>query len=219
MTHMHVLITAGPTQEPLDPVRFLTNYSTGNMGYAAGKRAVRLGHSVTLISGPVSLKACPGARMVYVQTAREMFIAIKKYIKHADCLIMTAAVADFSPVKYSSSKIKRDKGLTRIDLRKTQDILTWAGRHKGRCVLVGFCMETHALERRARAKMLAKNADMMAANQISPVLSPFGRSRTNILLLAPGKAKRWLRDVTKATVARIVLDNIQEIWYKKHSYK
>jgi phosphopantothenoylcysteine synthetase/decarboxylase len=161
---MNFLITAGGTREYIDPVRFISNASSGRMGYALAEAALKAGHFVTLISAPTNLKLQRSARVIDVETSGQMFAAVKKHFSKCDCLIMAAAVSDYSPVKISKTKIKKsDKTLT-IKLRPTVDILKWAAKHKRNQIVVGFALEDRDVRTRAAKKLAQKQLDMIIAN-------------------------------------------------------
>lgn len=163
-----VLISAGPTQESIDPVRYITNHSSGKMGYALAKMAQLRGAEVTLVSGPVNLKACPGCKVVDVTTAENMYEAVTERQREQDIIIMCSAVADYTPACYSEQKVKKGDGEMSIPLRRTKDILQYLGEHKREGqTLVGFSMETENLIENSRRKLEKKNADMICANSIS----------------------------------------------------
>jgi phosphopantothenoylcysteine decarboxylase / phosphopantothenate---cysteine ligase len=215
MKPLKLLITAGPTREPIDPVRFITNHSTGRMGYAIARHARKLGCSITLISGPTHLIRPAGVKTVYIQTAKEMLARVKHYFPRHDGLIMAAAVSDFRPKQYNPQKIKTEQSPPVIQLSKNADILAWAGRHKQHRIVVGFCMETEDLQKRARKKMHIKKCDLMVANKIQKLNKPFGPGQTNVLLFGPGETTDRACLVSKDIVARILLDKIANLWYKK----
>jgi len=191
------------------------------MGYAIAKLAKSRGHKVTLISGPSKLIPPPGAKRVSVVTARDMHKAVKHYLKEADCLIMSAAVADFRPTTTYQAKLKRSSHVKGIRLCKNPDILKEASKEKGERVLAGFCMETSNLVASAKKKMIEKKADIMVANKINrqkplaPQQAPFGSGKTNVIMLGPGSAQEKLKSVPKEKVARILLENIEKLWYNK----
>jgi phosphopantothenoylcysteine decarboxylase/phosphopantothenate--cysteine ligase len=162
-----VLVTAGPTYEPLDPVRFLGNRSSGRMGFSLAAEAARRGARVVLISGPVHLAAPPGVERIDVTTAREMEAAVRARAGDADLVIMTAAVADFRPVHPAPAKIKKERGLPRIELELNPDILGGLRAAAPRAVTVGFAAETEELERNARSKLERKGVDFLVANDVS----------------------------------------------------
>ena len=151
---MHFLITAGGSREYIDPVRFISNASSGRMGYSLARAALGAGHKVTLISSKASLPKPAGAKLLPVETAKEMFSAVKKHFTGCDCLIMAAAVADYTPAKKAKLKIKKtDKSLT-IKLKPTVDILKWAGKHKGKKqTVIGFALEDKNLKAGAQKKL------------------------------------------------------------------
>jgi phosphopantothenoylcysteine decarboxylase/phosphopantothenate--cysteine ligase len=164
---MRYLVTAGPTREPLDPVRFLSNRSSGRMGYAIAAAALAAGHAVTLISGPVALRAPRGARIVRVTTAREMFDAVHAHLAEADVAVLAAAVADYAPARVAPLKIKKRAGRMRLELVRTPDILASISRGPRACVVAGFAAETNDLEKNARAKLARKKCDVICANDVS----------------------------------------------------
>ena len=162
-----VLVTAGPTRESIDPVRFITNHSTGKMGYAVARQAMLRGAEVTLVSGPVSIDPPPFVRVVNVSSAKDMFEAVKVNFADADIIIKTAAVADYTPESTADEKIKKSDGSLSIQMKRTADILKWLGENKrdGQ-VLCGFSMETENMLENSRAKLQKKNADLIAANSL-----------------------------------------------------
>jgi len=163
---MRFLITAGGTREYIDPVRFISNASSGRMGYALARAALRAGHEVTLITAPTALKLPRGADVVHVESAAQMFAAVKEHFGNCDCLIMAAAVSDYTPVRTSKTKIKKEGRISpTLQLKPTADILKWAGRRKapGQTV-VGFALEDRNLRANAERKMQDKHLDMIVAN-------------------------------------------------------
>lgn len=183
---MRILINAGPTRESIDPVRFITNHSTGKMGYALADAAVRAGHEVTLVSGPVNLTVPENlAGFVRVITAAEMADAMKKAFPGADLTILCAAVADYRPRFYSESKLKKDDGPLLLELERTEDIALTLGRLKrpGR-LLAGFAAETDDVELNALKKLKAKNFDWIAANRVGIPGSGFGSDTNTVKLYA-----------------------------------
>jgi len=165
---MKFLISAGPTREKIDPVRFLTNFSSGKMGYALAEAAIDAGHEVVLISGPVSISAVNKAKMLYVESAAEMFEKVKSEYKSADVIIMTAAVADFTPVDYYDNKLKKEgrDNLT-IEFKRTVDILAYLGKKRSENqILIGFAAESQNLILNAKLKLNKKKTDWIIANHI-----------------------------------------------------
>jgi phosphopantothenoylcysteine decarboxylase/phosphopantothenate--cysteine ligase len=163
----HVLVTAGPTREPIDPVRFISNRSSGKMGYAVAEAAVKLGATVTVVAGPTSVSAPGGVRLIEVETARQMYDAALSEFNSADFVIAAAAVADYRPRLVSSQKLKKGGGFADIPVENTDDILAEFGRIKSTQVLVGFAAETEELEDNARAKLRSKNLDWIVANDVT----------------------------------------------------
>ena len=163
---MKFVVTAGPTREPIDPVRFLSNRSSGKMGYAIAAAALESGHEVVLISGPVNLAAPPGAKLVNVITSDEMHAAVHEAVRDCDALVMCAAVADYKPARVAKAKIKKGDDNFSLDLIPARDILKSLPPSRNFFV-VGFAAETNDMEEHARAKLAAKNCDMIVANDLS----------------------------------------------------
>ena len=176
---MRFLITAGGTREYIDPVRFISNASSGRMGYALTCAALKAGHEVTLITTPTALKSPKEAAVIRVETAAEMFETVKKHFEKCDCLIMAAAVTDYTPEKNSKVKLKKQEKDLTIKLKPTADILKWAGEHKNEPratshasrIVVGFALEDKNLLQNAEKKLIEKNLDMVVANDISAIES------------------------------------------------
>ena len=166
---MHFLNTAGGSREYIDPVRFISNASTGKMGYALARAASKTGHKVTLISAAGNLRSPSGAKVVKVETSTEMFEAVKKYFGRCDCLIMAAAVSDYTPVRPSKTKIKKSGADLAIRLKPTTDILKWASKHKKSRIVAGFALEDKAIRPRAEKKLKEKNLDMIIANTTAAI--------------------------------------------------
>ena len=162
-----VLVTAGPTREAFDPVRFITNYSTGKMGYAVAVMAKRRGAKVTLVSGPTSLPQPRGVAFVSVSSARQMRDAVMANLEKATVVVKSAAVADYRPAGFSESKIKKSGGPLEMRLERNPDIISEVGRVKGKRILVGFAVETENLIQYATKKMMEKNMDLIVANDIT----------------------------------------------------
>ena len=184
MAGLRVLVTAGPTQEPLDPVRYLTNHSTGRMGYEMAKNAARRGAAVTLVTGPTTLEPPLGVKTIAVRTAEEMFQAVIKAAPEQDLMAFAAAVADYRPAREAADKIKKSAGaLGEIQLAPTHDILQYVGEHKrpGQ-ILCGFSMETRDLIQNSQKKLDKKHADLIAANNLRVPGAGFG-TETNVMTL------------------------------------
>lgn len=167
---MNILITAGGTREYIDPVRFITNASSGKMGYALARAAIKAGHKVTLITAPTNLKKPTDAKIVEVETSAQMLEAVKKHFPKSKCLIMAAAVSDYKPAKQSKTKIKKSATEMILKLKPTQDILKWAGGHKTKNQIVaGFALEDKDLKKNAEEKLYNKKLDMIVANRPSAI--------------------------------------------------
>jgi len=202
------LITAGPTQESIDPVRYITNHSSGKMGYAIAKMARLRGAEVTLVSGPVNIKAFEGVNVVSVKSAKDMFDAVTTRSTEADVVIMCSAVADYTPAEYSDQKVKKHDGDMAIQLTRTQDILGWLGEHKkAGQTLVGFSMETEDLIENSRAKLDKKHADMICANSIADGNTGFAVD-TNKVTIITNDAVTELPLCSKEETADKILSHI-----------
>lgn len=205
-----VLVTAGPTRERIDPVRFISNYSTGTFGYAIASEARRRGYSVVLISGPVQLRGPRGVRTIRVESALEMARAVKKEFKKSDCLIMAAAVSDWR-AREAGSKIKRCSANRCIELIENPDILNSAGRSKGRRIVAGFALETGDLEKNALKKLKEKRLDLVIANRLSKKKTVFGNARTDVTIFDRYGNKTVVRNMPKSGIAKIILDKVSEL--------
>jgi phosphopantothenoylcysteine decarboxylase/phosphopantothenate--cysteine ligase len=205
------LITAGPTQEAIDPVRYITNHSSGKMGYAIAKMARLRGAQVTLVSGPVNIKPFEGVEVVPVKSAADMFEAVTTRSSQADVVIMCSAVADYTPAVYVDQKVKKHDGELKIELKRTQDILGWLGEHKAaNQTLVGFSMETENLIENSRAKLLKKHADLICANSIAGGNTGFAVD-TNKVTLISNQAVKELPLCSKEETANLIIDHIKTI--------
>ncbi|MDY4953076.1 MAG: bifunctional phosphopantothenoylcysteine decarboxylase/phosphopantothenate--cysteine ligase CoaBC [Candidatus Onthomonas sp.] len=203
-----VLVTAGPTREQLDPVRYLTNRSSGKMGYAIAQAAERRGAEVTLVSGPVSLKKLPYVETVDVESAQEMYDAVVSRAPEQDIIIKAAAVADYRPATVAEDKIKKSDGEMSIPLERTQDIIGYLGQHrKPGQFLCGFSMETRDMVENSRKKLEKKNMDMIAANNVKVAGAGF-QVDTNQLTLITREDLLELPLVTKEAAADLLLDEI-----------
>ena len=202
------LITAGPTQEAIDPVRYITNHSSGKMGYAIAKMARLRGAEVTLVSGPVNIRPFEGVDVVPVVSAQDMFQAVTSRSGEADVIIMCSAVADYTPAVYSDQKVKKHDDEMAILLTRTQDILGWLGEHKSaNQTLVGFSMETENLIENSRAKLLKKHADLICANSIAGGQTGFAVD-TNKVTLITNETVTELPLCSKEETADKILDFI-----------
>lgn len=177
-----VLVTAGPTRERIDPVRYITNFSSGKMGYAIAEEAKNLGAEVTLITGPVAIEPPMGVKVIHVESAQDMFEATISQYETSDLVVKTAAVADYKPKAVSDQKIKKQEGDEQIELERTKDILFELGKRKKHQVLVGFAAETDHVEEYAMKKLEKKNADMIVANNVAEEGSGFGTDTNKITM-------------------------------------
>ena len=183
----HVLVTAGPTQESIDPVRYITNHSTGRMGFAIAKRAAMRGARVTLVAGQVNLETPLGVERVDVVSAQDMFDAVTSRAPECDVIIKAAAVADYRPKSVAADKVKKKDGDMAIELERTQDILAWLGAHRTPGVrLCGFSMETRDVLENSRAKLTRKNVDMICANCLKEDGAGFGTATNHLTLITHG---------------------------------
>jgi len=199
---VRVLITAGPTREHLDPVRYLSNASSGRIGCALAEAALLAGHQVTLVLGPCPAEPPDGAEVVRVTSAQEMREAVAARFDACDALLASAAVADYRPVAKRPEKIKKGETHLTLKLERTPDILAEMARRRKRQILVGFCLETEDLERRARRKLEAKGLDLVVANGPEAI----GADRQDALLVRRNGQMTRLAGVTKADLARAILD-------------
>lgn len=210
MAGLHVTVTAGPTQEALDPVRYLTNHSTGRMGYAIAREAMLRGADVTLISGPTALKPVPGVKTVDVVSAKDMFEAVQAILPETDILVKAAAVADYRPVSIAEDKIKKQDGDMAIPLERTDDILGWVAEHRHPGLFVcGFSMETRDMIENSRKKLDRKHLDMIAANNLKVAGAGFGVD-TNVVTILTADGIQELPLMGKDQVAAKLLDAILE---------
>lgn len=206
---MRILVTAGPTREPIDPVRFLSNRSSGRMGYALAEAALRRGLEVVLISGPVWIEPPDGARLRRVETARQMFEAVRAEIGVCDIAVFAAAVADYRPAAVSEGKIKKNEARLTLELERTEDILGSARAGFGfRGLLVGFAAETDRLIEHARDKLVRKGCDLIIANDVSQPGIGFDSAENAVTLCLPSGETRTLPKQSKTSLAAALIDFI-----------
>ncbi|UCE50157.1 MAG: phosphopantothenoylcysteine decarboxylase [Phycisphaerales bacterium] len=207
---MYILITAGGTREYIDPVRFISNASSGKMGYALARAALKAGHKVTLITAPTTQRPPDVTKIVNVETTAEMFEAAKKFFDRCDCLIMAAAVADYTVVHSAKTKLKKSDTCLTIELKPTPDILEWAGKNrkargkkeKGkRKIVVGFALEDKAIRARAEKKLRDKNLDMIIANSPAAI----GSDRSDVHIKIPDSPWIKIENAAKAATARMIV--------------
>lgn len=203
-----ILVTAGPTYESIDPVRFIGNRSSGKMGYALAKMAIRRGAEVTLISGPSSLKCPRGASFIAVETAEEMRKAVTANLKDGSTVIMAAAVADYSPKKAAPEKMKKGAVSISLELEKTWDILAEVGKKKGKRLLIGFAAETENLVTNAKKKLKEKKLDLIVANNVKEPGAGFGVDTNIVTIIDKNGNLETLPRMSKDSVAWKVLDRL-----------
>jgi phosphopantothenoylcysteine decarboxylase/phosphopantothenate--cysteine ligase len=206
-----VLVTAGPTREALDPVRFLSNRSSGKMGYALAQEAAARGADVILVSGPVSLPPPRGVQVRDVETAEEMASAVKELARESRIVIMAAAVADYRPEKALDQKLKKQGEDLPLRLTRTADILAELGRNKKESILVGFAAETENMESNARKKMQSKNLDMIVANDVSQPGMGFGSEENRALLMFPDGRTVQTEKTRKREICRVIFNEIEAL--------
>ena len=204
-----VLVTAGPTQEKIDPVRYITNHSTGKMGYAIAEDCMRRGAEVTLVTGPVALTPPPFVHVIPVVSAAEMAQAVKGSADQQDIIIKAAAVADYRPIDPADEKVKKKDGEASLSLERTEDILSYLGEHKREGQFIcGFSMETEHMLENSRAKLLKKHADMIVANNLKTAGAGFGTD-TNVVTIITAEDCRELELMSKADVAHEIVNCIK----------
>ena len=217
MEHLRVVVTAGPTREAIDPVRYLTNHSSGKMGYAIARQAANRGAEVILISGPSQEQVPPGVIYVPVQSAQEMFLAVQQYYGQADAVIKAAAVADYRPKQVFDRKLKKTEGDLTLELERNVDILAWLGAHKTEQILVGFAAETDNVEQNALGKLQRKHLDFIAANDVTEANSGFGKDTNKIALYGADHSVIDLPVLRKEDAADRILDAVLQLYQTKHT--
>ena len=203
-----VLVTAGPTREPIDPVRFISNPSSGKMGFAVARAAEYRGAEVTLVTGPTHLLNPNNVRVIEVNTAQEMAQAVFEYMEYSDIIIKAAAVSDYRPINSSTQKIKKQEEQLVLSLEKTRDILKEIGRNKNGKILIGFAAETEHLEQHAQKKLEEKNLDIIVANIVGYPDSGFDADTNTVTLFYKDRTIEALPKMTKMEVANLLLDRI-----------
>lgn len=208
---VNVLVTAGPTVERIDPVRFFTNRSTGKMGYALAEQAAKLGASVTLVTGPTNLEYPKGVQVVQIESAQQMLEAVMQRYHEADVIIKSAAVADYRPKHVFDQKMKKQPGAAVLELERTTDILRTLGEQKEHQLLVGFAAETEQVDEYAQKKLLSKNLDMIVANNVTTEGAGFGTDTNIVTLYKRSGESRKLPILSKHDVATEVLKEVKEM--------
>ena len=205
---MRIFITAGGTREYIDPVRFISNASSGRMGYALVRAALRAGHKVTLITAPTGQRPPKGAKLIEVETAAQMFEVLKKHFGICDCLIMAAAVSDYTPDRTAKTKIKKSNKSLTLRLKPTADILKWVGKHKRKNqIVVGFALEDKAIQHRAQKKLKEKNLDMIIANTTAAI----GAEKSIVQIKKPDCKWLKLQQASKTRIAQKIIALVQTV--------
>lgn len=212
-----LLITAGATRESIDPVRFITNHSSGKMGFALARAAMLRGAEVTLIAAHTEIEPPMFTKVIPVKTAEDMFNAVKEHFKEQDIIIKTAAVADYTPLTCADSKIKKTESDMSVSLKRTADILRYIGHNKNnKQVVCGFSMETDNVIENSRKKLVSKNADMICANSLKTAGAGFGTD-TNIITMITGDGNEELEIMTKFDAANLILTKLKKIQEEKQN--
>lgn len=211
---MRLLVTAGPTRETIDPVRFLTNRSTGKMGFAVAEAGASAGHDTTLIAGPVALPTPAGVRRVDVESAADMCEAVLRDFDACDVLIMAAAVADWRPQQVADQKMKKHPGAWDLTLVRTPDILEQVKPRKGSRIIIGFAAETEHLVREAKRKRIAKGMDLIVANDITEPGSGFAADTNRVAVIAADDLPVWWPRASKQDVALRLVATAAALWVR-----
>jgi phosphopantothenoylcysteine decarboxylase/phosphopantothenate--cysteine ligase len=207
-----ILVTAGPTRERIDSVRYISNFSTGNMGYELAKVSIEKGYKVTLISGPTALGKPGGARFISVEDTSQMEKAVRDNIENADCLFMASAVCDWRPIKRRSGKIKKaGKDRMTIDMVPNPDILRSVGRKKKGKLIAGFALEADSAVEKAKAKLKDKHLDLVVANSVKG-RTPFGAGNTDVTIMDKRGRTEKIVNASKKKVAARILRSAEKIW-------
>lgn len=212
---MRIVVTAGPTREALDPVRYLTNHSSGKMGYAIARQAASRGANVVLISGPSNQTVPGGVQFVPVTSAQDMFAAVQRHYVDADAVIKAAAVADYRPKTVAAQKIKKNDGDFVLEMERNPDILAWLGAHKTGQILVGFAAETNDVQQNALGKLQRKHLDFIAANDVTDPDSGFGKDTNRLTLYGADGSVTALPVLSKEAAADRLLDQVLQLYQTK----
>ena len=212
-TPLRIIITAGPTREPIDRIRFISNYSTGTLGFELAKEARKRDHSAILISGQVDLKTPKGIKRFDIITAIDMQKEINRRFDWCDCLIMSAAISDYRPKRYISGKLKKEKSQISLKLVRNPDILESLGRRKKDRILVGFALETDKLIQNAKSKLKRKNLDLIIANKKGSSMSPFGKNKITGYIIDKQLKVEKFSNISKNQLSKQVLDIIEKLCY------
>ena len=215
---MRFLITAGPTREPIDPVRYLSNRSSGKMGYAIAEAAIEAGHEVTLISGPVSVARPRGVAVISISTSDQMFDAVHEHVRNCDVLVMCAAVADYKPVAVFTKKIKKRDAKFVLELIPTRDVLASLPKNR-KYLVVGFAAETDNIETNAQKKLLKKNCDVVVANDVSRADTGMESDENEVEIFLRDGEKKKISRASKKIVARELIKIFENVCEKRLTKK
>lgn len=212
---LHVLVTAGPTREKLDPVRFFSNSSSGKMGFAIAEQAAKLGASVTLVTGPTHLNTSENIQVVRVESAEQMYQKVLEHFPKANVVIKSAAVSDYRPATVLDHKMKKQDGPLTIEFERTTDILKTLGTMKDNKLLIGFAAETDQIEEYARRKLVGKNLDLVVANNVNQEGAGFQGDTNIVTLIGKGEYVKKLPMLSKKEVALEILKEVEQLWREK----
>ena len=216
---MRFVVTAGPTREAIDPVRFISNRSSGKMGYAIAEAALARGHEVTLISGPASIAPPRGTQLVSITTSDELYNAVHRAARACDALVMCAAVSDYKPAAPAKRKMKKRKVPFALKLIPTRDILASLPKENRRFLVVGFAAETHDLKINAQKKLRRKNCDMIVANDVSRSDSGMESDENEVVIFFPNGESEKISRASKKIIARELVKKISKMWEKSLTKK
>ncbi len=210
---LNILISAGPTREPIDDIRFISNYSTGLLGFELAKEALRRQHNIILIAGPVHLETPKKVKRIDVITASDMQKEINRHFEWCNCLIMSAAVSDYRPKRKIPGKLKKRKSQISLELIKNPDILKTLGKKKKDKILVGFSLDVEETIENAKTKLKDKNLDLIVANRMSSGNIPFGRNKISVSIIDKSLKIIRFKDIYKKRLAHKLLDIIERLCY------
>jgi phosphopantothenoylcysteine decarboxylase/phosphopantothenate--cysteine ligase len=216
---VRIVVTAGPTREPIDPVRFISNRSSGKMGYAIAEAALEAGHEVTLISGPAAIPPPAAVRLVRIVTADELYVAVHHYVRDCDLLVMCAAVSDYKPAITAMQKMEKHEGPFALPLTPTRDILASLPREDRSYFVVGFAAETHDVETKARRKLRAKNCDAIVANDVSGSEIGMESADNEVTVYARDDFQKKISRAPKTIIAREILKIVFQLREKRLTKK
>ena len=216
---MRIVVTAGPTREPIDPVRFISNRSSGKMGYAIAGAARDAGHDVTLITGPATIELPEDVDVVPIKTSDELFDAVHKHVRHCDALVMCAAVSDYKPAHFSTHKLEKQRDAFTLELIATRDILASLPTENRSYLVIGFAAQTHELEQNALRKLHAKNCDAIVANDVSRTDSGMESDDNEVTIFFRDAERKTIPHSPKIIVARELVKIIAQLYEKKFDKK